>query len=229
MRRRPSSASNVSDSNQSPIKASKQPTFGRKSSGDKGDIIRPKISSARGSASSKRPAVSERTSASVEPPSAGTYAFEAGKQTIEVLQRFANMLPVPCANEVLEVALLLMTTYEDVTVLEEQVKDLNNRIGSLMLVMVDGLSGKEATTISPDVVRDIEKLGGDLRATQKDLAKITSQSRWLLVFFKSANRATVDACLGRLNDALQSFNVSISELGVGPILFKRSILICIHS
>ncbi|KAG8812302.1 hypothetical protein FRC18_003014 [Serendipita sp. 400] len=221
MRRRSSSSTAVTNSNKSSAKRSKQPIFSRKSSGDKEIIIsRPKELNSPGAAStSKYSASLEPTSAGVEPPSTGAYAFEAGKQTIEVLQRFANMLPVPCANEVLEVALLLMTTYEDVTVLEEQVKDLNNRIGSLMLVMVDGLTGKEATTISPDVVRDIEKLGGDLRATQKDLAKITSQSRWLLVFFKSANRATVDACLGRLNDALQSFNVS-RAIRDGNMLFE---------
>ena len=45
-------------------------------------------------------------------PSSGAYAFEAGKQTIQILQRFGNLLPVPCANEALELALLLMTTYE---------------------------------------------------------------------------------------------------------------------
>ncbi|KAG8810040.1 hypothetical protein FRC18_004267 [Serendipita sp. 400] len=112
-----------------------------------------------------------------------------------------------------------MTTYEDVTVLEEQVKDVHNRIGSLMLVMVDGLSGQDATAISPDVVRDIESLGGDLRAIQKDLAKISSQSRWLLIFFKSANRATVDACLDRLSDALQSFNVT-RAIRDGNMLFE---------
>ncbi|KAG9020650.1 hypothetical protein FS842_007155, partial [Serendipita sp. 407] len=144
---------------------------------------------------SKDSAVSNKespSSAGVEPPSATTYAFEAGRQTIEVLQRFANALPVPCANEVLEIALLLMTTYEDVTKVEEQVKDLNNRIGCLMLVMVDGLSGKHAALLSPQVIRDIEKLGIDLRAIQNDLARITSQSRWLLVFFKDANKETVD-------------------------------------
>ncbi|KAG8835033.1 hypothetical protein FRC17_005655 [Serendipita sp. 399] len=172
----------------------------------------------------------EELSAGVQPPTAGAYAFEAGKQTVELLQRFANALPIPCANEVLEVALLLMNTYEasstakapgfkDVTILEEQVKELNNRIGSLMLVMVDGLSGKDANLISAEVVRDIERLGGDLRAIQKDLTKITSQSRWLLIFFKNANKDTVDACLGRLNDALQSFNVS-RAIRDGNMLFE---------
>ena len=48
----------------------------------------------------------------VHPPAATEYAFEAGKQTLEILQRFSNMLPIPCANEALELALLLMTTYE---------------------------------------------------------------------------------------------------------------------
>ncbi|KAG8825968.1 hypothetical protein FRC18_010178 [Serendipita sp. 400] len=157
--------------------------------------------------------------AGVEPPSAGTYAFEAGKQTIEVLQRFSNALPIPCANEVLEVALHLMTTYEDVTKVEEQVKDINNRIGCLMLVMVDGLNGKDAASLSPQVIRDIEQLGIDLRAIQKDLARITSQSRWLLIFFKDANKEIISACLDRLSDALQSFQVT-RAISDGNMLFN---------
>jgi hypothetical protein len=43
---------------------------------------------------------------------AGTYAFEATKHTIEVLQKFADALPIPCANQVLQIGLLLLTTYE---------------------------------------------------------------------------------------------------------------------
>ena len=48
----------------------------------------------------------------VRPPAANDYALAAGKQTLQILQRFSNMLPIPCANEALELALLLMTTYE---------------------------------------------------------------------------------------------------------------------
>ena len=48
----------------------------------------------------------------VHPPAATEYAFVAGKQTLELLQRFSQLLPIPCANEALELALLLMTTYE---------------------------------------------------------------------------------------------------------------------
>ncbi|KAG8754612.1 hypothetical protein FRC14_004916 [Serendipita sp. 396] len=50
-------------------------------------------------------------------------------------------------------------TQQGVTKVEEQVKDVNNRIGCLMLVMIDGLSGKDAALPSPQVIRDIEKRG----------------------------------------------------------------------
>lgn len=40
------------------------------------------------------------------------YTFEASKQTIEILQKFGDILPVPCANQVLEIGLALLTTYE---------------------------------------------------------------------------------------------------------------------
>ncbi|KAG8781488.1 hypothetical protein FRC20_008670 [Serendipita sp. 405] len=179
-----------------------------------------KNSISTGSTSTVRVTIKQSSStAGVEPLSAGTYAFEDGRQTIEILQKFANALPVPCANEVLEIALLLMNTYEDVTKIEEQVKDVHNRIGCLMLVMIDGLSGKDAALPSPQVIRDIEKRGIDLRAIQKDPAKITSQNRWLLVFFKDANRETVGACLDRLSDALQSFQVT-RTISDGNTLFE---------
>ena len=48
----------------------------------------------------------------VHPPAATEYAFAAGKQTLEILQRFSHSLPIPCANEALELALFLLTTYE---------------------------------------------------------------------------------------------------------------------
>ncbi|KAG8806568.1 hypothetical protein FRC19_007167, partial [Serendipita sp. 401] len=73
--------------------------------------------------------------------------------------------------------------------------------------------------LSPQVIRDIEKLGIDLRAIQNDLARITSQSRWLLVFFKDANKETVDACIDRLSDALQSFQVT-RAISDGNMLFE---------
>jgi hypothetical protein len=43
-------------------------------------------------------------------PTAG--AFEASKHTVEVLQKFADTLPIPCANQVLQIGLLLLPTYE---------------------------------------------------------------------------------------------------------------------
>jgi hypothetical protein len=44
-------------------------------------------------------------------------------------------------------------------VIEQNIKELNNRIGSLMLIMIDQLRGKDETSISPKVVDDIENLG----------------------------------------------------------------------
>lgn len=45
-------------------------------------------------------------------PTTGDYAFEASKQTIEILQKFGDALPLPGANQVLEIGLLILTTYE---------------------------------------------------------------------------------------------------------------------
>ena len=93
-----------------------------------------------------------------------------------------------------------------------------------MLVMVDELSGKEPSDIPMDVLSDIERLSrsvstskvldvpdvlgsSDLRVIQKNLDKIASQSRWLLIFFKNANKSSVDDCMDRLNNSLQNFQV----------------------
>lgn len=45
-------------------------------------------------------------------PTAGEYAFEVSKQTIEVLQGFVGLIPLPCVDVVLKASLLLLTTYE---------------------------------------------------------------------------------------------------------------------
>lgn len=45
-------------------------------------------------------------------PTTGAYAFEASQQTIQILQKFADALPVPCANQVLGLGLMILTTYE---------------------------------------------------------------------------------------------------------------------
>ncbi|KAG8805788.1 hypothetical protein FRC17_005335 [Serendipita sp. 399] len=101
-----------------------------------------------------------------------------------------------------------MTAYEDDTAISEQLETLKNRIGCLMLVMVDGLSGKDEALISPDVARDIERLGSSLQAVQKDLDRITAQRTWILIAFRSANKEIINACLNRLTDALQCFYVA---------------------
>ncbi|KAG2010231.1 hypothetical protein CC2G_013068 [Coprinopsis cinerea AmutBmut pab1-1] len=141
-------------------------------------------------------------------PSTGEYVIEASKQTIDILREASDFLPFPGAKQVLDVALLLMTTYDDVTALEEQVRSLNNRIGYLMVLMVHGISGKDEKDISVPVRQDIDSLGRDLQIIQQDLAKITAQNKLLLIFFKNANKSKVDDCVERLNDALQSFQMS---------------------
>ena len=70
---------------------------------------KPKPRSREPSKETLRPESSQRSEVL---PSSGAYVFEASKQTIQILRRFGNLLPVPCANEALELALLLMTTYE---------------------------------------------------------------------------------------------------------------------
>ncbi|KAF8702318.1 hypothetical protein AX14_014442 [Amanita brunnescens Koide BX004] len=158
----------------------------------------------------------------VRPPAANDYALAAGKQTLQILQRFSNMLPIPCANEALELALLLMTTYEDVTSVEQQVRSLKDRIATLMLVMVHELKDKKDTDIAPTVLDDIEKLSSDLRTIQEDLTRIASQNRLLLIFFKNVNKSTIDQCLDRLNGSLQTFQI-------GRTIHDSSVLFEIHT
>ncbi|KAF8722322.1 hypothetical protein AX14_009900 [Amanita brunnescens Koide BX004] len=155
----------------------------------------------------------------VHPPAATEYAFVAGKQTLELLQRFSQLLPVPCANEALELALLLMTTYEDVTSVEQQVRSLKDRIATLMLVMINELKDKKDTDIAPTVLDDIERLSSDLRIIQEDLTRIASQNRLLLIFFKNVNKSTMDQCLDRLNGSLQTFQIG-RTIHDGNVLFE---------
>jgi hypothetical protein len=93
-----------------------------------------------------------------------------------------------------------------------------------MLVMVHELKDKKDTDIAPTVLDDIERLSkyvvlshpskvpdlagsSDLHTIQESLTRIASQNRLLLIFFKNANKSTIDECLDRLNGSLQTFQV----------------------
>ncbi|KAF8346318.1 hypothetical protein F5887DRAFT_1061292 [Amanita rubescens] len=142
------------------------------------------------------------------PPEKLVPAKGGSRQTLEILQRFSQSLPIPCANEALELALFLLTTHEDVTLVEQQVRRLKDRIAALMLVMVDELKDKKDTDVAPDVLIDIERL-----------SRLQSQNRFLLIFFKNVNKSTMDQCLARLNDAMQTFHIG-RTVHDGSILFE---------
>lgn len=141
-------------------------------------------------------------------PTLGEYSFEAGKQTIELLEKAAGFIPVPFAKEAVGVALALITACEEVTSIEAQVKDLKSRICGLMLVIVDTVHGKELDDISKEIQNEVEALKCNLEKVGRDLKEIKDQSRWLMFFFKNLNKSKIEDCISRLQEALEKFQLS---------------------
>jgi hypothetical protein len=124
--------------------------------------------------------------------------------------------------------------------MEQQIKDLKNRVCELMLLMVDAIHGKHVADISLDLVTDIGWLSEcvfalgyfrlsdrpcnrHLSTVKAELEQIKQQNRWLLFFFANLNKSKVEDCVNSLQDALQRFQVCIS-LSVDCLLIVLNIL-----
>lgn len=56
-----------------------------------------------------------------------------------------------------------------------------------------------------------------LQSIHNDLDEIKEQKKWLLIFFRQLNKGKVDKCVGRVDAALEQFNVYMI-----PFLIWRS-------
>jgi hypothetical protein len=103
------------------------------------------------------------------------YGFEAGIQTMLVLEAAAGFIPVPFAKQLVSVALTLIYTCEvsmssclhvynnqlhnqEVTVLKEQIRDVTNRICGIMLVIVNAVQEKQPDDFPNNIEKEVKIL-----------------------------------------------------------------------
>ena len=113
---------------------------------------------------------------------------------------------------------------------EQKAKELQVRVGNLMIVIVDHATlkdegSKEAVMkIAENIEQDIKELlryatnTGLLRllmnysileTINEDLTKISAQNRWVITVYKQLNMNALDDCMNRLSNAMQKFTVRI--------------------
>jgi hypothetical protein len=117
---------------------------------------------------------------------------------------------------------------QDAAAIEEDVKDLQKRVYSLSVIIIDKL--KVGDSVDEDLQHRIKDLQSCVRlqpiilrllltitnsilnSISEDLNEIKDQRKWLLIFFRTLNKDKVEKCVVRINAAMEQFNVRLSSL-----------------
>ncbi|KAK7048931.1 hypothetical protein R3P38DRAFT_1881997 [Favolaschia claudopus] len=150
-------------------------------------------------------------------PTTAMYSISGGRALAEAIEAVADLVPLPFLSTFVQVAIKVLEVCEEAMAIEENVKDLQARVYSLMLAVVDTVPVNKKTSL--ELQDKIRKLQSILDKILGDVQKIKEQKKWLLLFFRNLNKERVDRCVDRLNAALQQFNV-VSQLHVEDLLEK---------
>ncbi|KAJ7711394.1 hypothetical protein B0H16DRAFT_1703495 [Mycena metata] len=157
-------------------------------------------------------------------PTPAQYMLGGAKELVSVAGIIAGAVPVPLLPEFMKFALNVIEACEDATAVEEKAKDLQKRVYSLSIIIIDKLKVGDGVE---DLRSRIKDLQSTLDGISKDLKEIKNQRKWLLVFFRNLNKDKVDECVVRINAALEEFNLSHHmhmEESVHEILSRYSII-----
>ncbi|KAJ7485491.1 hypothetical protein FB451DRAFT_58282 [Mycena latifolia] len=132
------------------------------------------------------------------------YMVETVKKLATTMDGVAGFISVPLLPELVKVAITVLEACEDVTAIEDSVKDLQKRIFSLSVIFIEEVRGKD----SEDLQGRIKKLQSTLNIILKDLDKIKGQNKALLAIFRKLNKETVDKCHHRVDEALEQFHLA---------------------
>ncbi|KAJ7828419.1 hypothetical protein B0H13DRAFT_1656296 [Mycena leptocephala] len=162
-------------------------------------------------------------------PSGLDYALEATKIVPSTIKSLSEFIPVPLVGEVAEVAIRVLEMCQEATKIEEDAKDLEDRIYRLSLAIIHAIHGKPQQELQERIVHIksyvilISKCGGLLIAIRifanimSELQGIKEQKNWLLALFRDLNRERLGKCNKSVNEALQEFNIS-HEIRVEELL-----------
>ncbi|KAJ7442541.1 hypothetical protein B0H11DRAFT_493112 [Mycena galericulata] len=145
------------------------------------------------------------------------YALKGGKALASTLADLSGFIPVPLLGEFMKVAIAVIDACEEATAVEVKVKDLQDRVYNLTLIIIDKVP--VGASADEDLQGNIKTLQSILNSIIKELNQIKQQRKWLLIFFRDMNKERVDRCLTHVNEAMEQFMMS-HQLHVEELLDK---------
>ncbi|CAA7262607.1 unnamed protein product [Cyclocybe aegerita] len=144
-------------------------------------------------------------------PSNPEYLAETAEKIVTVLQSAADFAPVPFVGLALSVGLKVVQACREMNIVQQQVKELQNRVCALIVAIGNSLTGPEAQEnlkVAQGMQNDIEELHKNLQTIVDGLDEIKKKNRWLLIFYKRLNKEKVNGCISTLSIALEKFQLS---------------------
>ncbi|KAJ3513168.1 hypothetical protein NLJ89_g3100 [Agrocybe chaxingu] len=157
--------------------------------------------------------LSENTPAGA--PTKMQYIAASGEQALKLLQFAASVIPVPLLQDAIRVALKIIEICKEASAVEQKIKELQDRVGHLMIVIVDHVTAQNeegskevVMQAAKGIERDIEDLLSTLTTINEDLSQVCKQNEWLLGLYTELNMNVVESCLQRLSIALEKFKLA---------------------
>ncbi|KAJ6627964.1 hypothetical protein B0H10DRAFT_2210059 [Mycena sp. CBHHK59/15] len=150
-------------------------------------------------------------------PTTELYVLRGGQKLASVVEGLSGVIPVPFLAEFLKGVVVVLKACEDAIAIEENVKDLQKRVYSLSLAIIDTVPVGGGA--SEELKGRIKSLQSMLDGIVADLEEIKKQGRIILVTFRDINKDRVDKCVSRVNEALERFGIS-HQLRVEELLEK---------
>ncbi|KAJ6607576.1 hypothetical protein B0H10DRAFT_2071046 [Mycena sp. CBHHK59/15] len=139
-------------------------------------------------------------------PTNTMYMIRGGKTLASVLETLSGLSGVPFLSEFVKAAGAVLEACEGAIAIEENVKDLQERVCHLTLTIVDTISVDG--TASKELESSIQGLRSILDDIIKDLAEIKEQKKWILIFFRDLNKDRIGKCVDRVDAAVEQFHIS---------------------
>ncbi|KDR84308.1 hypothetical protein GALMADRAFT_237072 [Galerina marginata CBS 339.88] len=148
-------------------------------------------------------------------PTRTQYVTASAKEVLSLLQSAAGVIPVPLLQESIDVALKIIEVCEEASAVESKVKELQDRVGHLMVVILTHVTAGNEEGSKEVVVKAAKSIEGDIKGLLStletingDLGKIREQNGWVIAIYKDLNMNTVEDCLNRLSTALEKFKLA---------------------
>ncbi|KAJ7843574.1 hypothetical protein B0H13DRAFT_2412537, partial [Mycena leptocephala] len=90
-------------------------------------------------------------------PTTEMYVIKGGRVLTSTLQGLSGIIPVPFLSDFLKVAITVLDVCEEAIVIEENVKDLQDRVYTLTLVIIDTVPANgDASTELQGRIKDLK-------------------------------------------------------------------------